>query len=388
MQFKRIHLPFKVDVINNNNLSLVCPKENDDTLIIDTVINELLDEGWNIVSSTPVISSKEISPLKIFTYTSGIEVFLINNLDEIEQEMENPIKINNVQPFVNDAIKKGRFQMPDSVLNTEQKISFYRYWRGFWDWDGIGENQILDASGLAIRTYLLSLGLISENVNSIRFVANTFDSRKIYLEHKIQLAFESIYENSLESKIKLFDAFNAIQLWGGVMGKQFYIQNTNTNLEIRTQQGKLIEDNWIENIDSIYRDIVKSILKNEYDIKGFRDSFDEIRGMGVAFATKHLNFWSTKSEKNILPIYDSFIYQILFAKEKGNPTWRYYSNFVDALTNLSKELNGEFTITDLERALFAYCKKIGVRPNNVVIPTHSNEVTLIVNSFINKRMLM
>ena len=52
------------------------------------------------------------------------------NLNDIEQEMENSMKINNIQPSVNDVIKKGRFQMPDSGLNTMQKISFYRYWRG------------------------------------------------------------------------------------------------------------------------------------------------------------------------------------------------------------------------------------------------------------------
>jgi hypothetical protein len=189
----------------------------------------------------------------------------------------------------------------------------------------------------------------------------------MYLSKKITEAYECIDDTSKESKIKLFDAFNAIQLWGGKMGKGFYIENTDTNLEDRLQQGELIKEKWINNVDAIYRGIVKSIKYNKFTISKLEDGFNDINGMGVAFATKHLNFWSTKCKIDVLPIYDSFIYQILFAKVSGNPNWRYYNKYVESLKELKLKFDNKFTITDLERALFAYCKIIGIKYNKMLL---------------------
>jgi len=386
MKYKRIHLPFVVDNTNTNELILITPKDGDDTKNVDELISQLVEDGWQIVSTSPIISSKEFKNSVVFPFTTGIEVFLVKNDDVIELEAEDK-NIKTLPPFANEPLKSGKFQMPDCALNDEIKFKFFKYWLPKWGWDGTEENQELDESGRSIRTYLLSLGLISNEPNSNRFVANTFDSRKLYLSKKITEAYECIDDTSNESKIKLFDAFNAIQLWGGKMGKGFYIENTDTNLEDRLQQGELIKEKWIDNIDAIYRGIVKSMKYNKFTIINLEDGFNDINGMGVAFATKHLNFWSTKCKIDVLPIYDSFIYQILFAKVSGNPNWRYYNKYVESLKELKMKFDNKFTITDLERALFAYCKIIGVKYNNVVIKEHENEETLLVNQFINTRLL-
>ena len=59
MKYKRIHLPFKIDHLNNNGLTSITHKEGDDTKTVDELICELVEDGWQIVSTSPIISSKE-----------------------------------------------------------------------------------------------------------------------------------------------------------------------------------------------------------------------------------------------------------------------------------------------------------------------------------------
>ncbi|MGC6414078.1 MAG: hypothetical protein ACON5K_05190 [Bacteroidia bacterium] len=87
MKFKRIWIPYdKQTYINRDKKSNVLncniyPVDSDKSKKADNIIEKMLNEGWKIVSTTPVTAS-ENSLLAgdndvYWTFTSGIEVFMI-----------------------------------------------------------------------------------------------------------------------------------------------------------------------------------------------------------------------------------------------------------------------------------------------------------------------
>jgi tartrate dehydratase beta subunit/fumarate hydratase class I family protein len=77
MEYKRIWLNFETVTSYYGSAD---PSECDSTRNADAEIAQLLNQGWRIVSTSPVTASRldEFEgTLLVFTYTSGIEVFMI-----------------------------------------------------------------------------------------------------------------------------------------------------------------------------------------------------------------------------------------------------------------------------------------------------------------------
>jgi hypothetical protein len=87
MEYKRIWMPYKTD------FSVVCkyfyPSDDENTEKADNEIAKLLSEGWRIISTAPITGSQARDekglcsiglPEMVYTYTIGIEVFLVKEL--------------------------------------------------------------------------------------------------------------------------------------------------------------------------------------------------------------------------------------------------------------------------------------------------------------------
>jgi hypothetical protein len=91
MQYKRIFIPFSKDYnsINNEEINhryeCAIPVETEESTIADKEILEHLNNGWKIVSTVASTASEinidsnnpNFPIVTPFTYTNGIEVFLI-----------------------------------------------------------------------------------------------------------------------------------------------------------------------------------------------------------------------------------------------------------------------------------------------------------------------
>jgi hypothetical protein len=82
MEYKRIWLPYCNSL--NQDLFYVSPTDDENTKAADEEIAEHLKNGWRIVSAVPITESSSFSKLglrdysdSVFTYTSGIEVFIV-----------------------------------------------------------------------------------------------------------------------------------------------------------------------------------------------------------------------------------------------------------------------------------------------------------------------
>jgi hypothetical protein len=82
-----------------------------------------------------------------------------------------------------------------------------------------------------------------------------------------------------------------------------------------------------------------------------------LREIGVAFATKHISFWSKAALSGIrLPILDRRIYQ-KFISPKGLPQWKHYVPFVEDFENVRRIVATRpglagITLDQMERQLF------------------------------------
>jgi hypothetical protein len=283
-------------------------------------------------------------------------------------------------------LKPGEFQMPDECLNKKEKINFYKFWRAQWDWDGNNSNERLDTSGLKIRTYLIKRNLLPDNVNSEGFVSDTFKARLDFLELKLKSASKNCVDKknvnySDEMKLSLFEAFIAIQFWGGSEGRHVFENNFKVSSKIKK---------WNELYFEPYLKIIKTIkYKNKFKIKDIIEETKLFKNFKISFLSKHLHFWSIVENIKIkLPIYDSMVYDVLYAANiKQGQKNEHYDQYCQALIIKSKELNCGLDNIDLEKALFSYRKKIGVKRNNIIPKLYENQnETKTVNSFINSRM--
>ena len=87
MKYKRIWIPYNENFYTS--LFMVSPSDDEDTKAADKIIEELLSEGWSIVSTAPITASRAYNEKgfcnmpktggsdMVYTYTSGIEVFLV-----------------------------------------------------------------------------------------------------------------------------------------------------------------------------------------------------------------------------------------------------------------------------------------------------------------------
>ena len=91
MDYKRINILYDTDYCDA--LHRISPEEGEYSKSADNEIKKHLNDGWRIVSTAPVIASwrrnaenlSGIAPNKhewqdyVFTYTNGIEVFLVKD---------------------------------------------------------------------------------------------------------------------------------------------------------------------------------------------------------------------------------------------------------------------------------------------------------------------
>ena len=76
MEYKRIWLRYSTF----NTYGEVNPSESEESMKADAEIAQHINQGWRIVSTTPVTASKIDDYRKIpyvFTYTCGVEVFMV-----------------------------------------------------------------------------------------------------------------------------------------------------------------------------------------------------------------------------------------------------------------------------------------------------------------------
>ena len=87
-QFKRVWLKFKLedDVSSSSGMVIMTayPTDDEKTKKVDTEIQNLITQGWRIVSTAPLTGSINILYPKVdeghdvyHTYTTGIEVFMV-----------------------------------------------------------------------------------------------------------------------------------------------------------------------------------------------------------------------------------------------------------------------------------------------------------------------
>jgi hypothetical protein len=285
-----------------------------------------------------------------------------------------------------EVLKPGKFQMPDECLNKKQKINFYKFWRNQWDWDGSEFNEKLDTSGLKIRTYLINNNLLSDNKNLKNYVNDTFKARLDFLKLKLKTASEICVNKkntnySDDIKLSLFEAFIAIQLWGGSEGRHVFEHNFKGSNKIKK---------WNDVYFEPYLKIIKILKKkNKFELNNISNEINFFKNFQISFVSKHLHFWSIHENIKIkLPIYDSMVYDVLYAANiKQGQKNEHYDQYCQALIKKSKELNCGLDNIDIEKAIFAYRKKINVKRNNKFPTLFENQSeTIIVNDFINSRI--
>jgi hypothetical protein len=84
-QFKRVRLRYKSEANASSSsgmvISIAHPTDDEKTKKGDTEIQNLITQGWRIVSTAPVTGSYNILNPKgenaYHTYTTGIEVFMV-----------------------------------------------------------------------------------------------------------------------------------------------------------------------------------------------------------------------------------------------------------------------------------------------------------------------
>lgn len=137
---------------------------------------------------------------------------------------------------------------------------------------------------------------------------------------------------SFENDDKLLAIFDAIQIWGGRMGKGMYVMKGKNGIPTREE--------WKEWLP-LYREAINLATMNQPG--NALKILDNINQFGISFATKHLGFWAD------YPIYDTRMSKMIFGK---NPNVKDYDNYVNILSKISTD-EGINTF-EVEQALFTF----------------------------------
>jgi hypothetical protein len=378
---KRIRLDFDQQLLNHDNFDVMNSVSSNSSSIVDYEISKLLTEDWIIHSVIP-ISGALFRSNQSSSITTGLEFVLIKN------QSNNNVGRKNKNSNNYNSKREGRNQrsviLPDEVLTSEAKIQFYNYWVPRWSWDGNNEIDQLDASGMRIRTFMINRNILSNNEGDDNYFVPLMSARRNYVDRKTQIVVEKI-RNNKNYQDELFDAFNAIQAWGGSEGRQFYNQNGYNSLNV-----EMIREYWMRDYFNSYKEFVVQILSNNNDVRSIIALIENFDGLNVAFGSKHLYFWSLIARNNqmrdtIFPIYDRIIHKIV-TLTNSFAQWRHYLPYLNAIEARAIELGNNYNVVDIERALFSYAQIVGVQPNNQVPNEHNQEFNLNVNGFINSRL--
>lgn len=380
--FRRIRIDFEPKTIEFNNYSIVNPISTSITDFKNAEVSTLLENGWKLHSVIPIQGIYSNTNI-LSNITTGVElIFTLDKSMGLVSSKNSKIK-KNTNTTTRSA--NENFKMPDEELSINQKVEFYQYWDGLWNWDGNIEDMNLESDGLAIRTFLINRGLLSNRLGDDNYFVPTRVNRKEYLERKLQIAINCIIQGG-DCAIQLFDAFNAIQVWGGGWGRKFYIDNVYNEMNVEE-----IRNDWRENYHDKYLKIVTEIINGNIELISLMNIFSNFNGMNIGFGSKHFYFWSEIAKRQfnqekLYPIYDSFIHKIICINGYPNPRWDDYLDYLDLIERKKIELESEFSEVQIERALFAYSKFAGPGNNYELPENHRTEYNLIVNNFLNQRL--
>lgn len=193
-------------------------------------------------------------------------------------------------------------------------------------------------------TYMINKGVGIEHIlDGINDMAN--------LEETIESMIATYNEN--DDKL-LYRIFCLIQIWGGYWGR------------VAIRENLPFENCWNKHIKKQYRDLAQvcvSIKANKCDYSddelnnvfgAIRTIIDNknIRGLGVAFLTKHTRFWlGRNNSNNALPIFDSVMATGLFG---SNATTDHLMHYWKCM--IDKAISEGMHLCTLERQLFNYYK--------------------------------
>lgn len=141
----------------------------------------------------------------------------------------------------------------------------------------------------------------------------------------------------------LRDIFNFIQIWGGMSGRNIYIDGLD----------------WCR-IEPHYRSLVNVCLSISENLESERDRLIEaiedfnknVKSIGLSFITKHTRYWLIRTLGNdALPIFDSIMANNLMVLSKSQ-NFSNLKGYWDAMTVKAKEHS--VSLVALERQLFHY----------------------------------
>ena len=174
-------------------------------------------------------------------------------------------------------------------------------------------------------------------------------------------------------KDKMLLIFDAIQVWGGKMGRSPYK---------RSGKGKnadlISREKWYENgYDKLYLQGVKLAREGKY-VESLK-TLNQIPGMGTNFSTKHLGFWGNA------PILDTRLSRLVYGVDSDSIP---YEEYIEGLDKVASQvgLNNAF---EVEQALFAFSQNwfsneltkwaIDTEPKNHTTEKDKDEAVKIFN---------
>jgi hypothetical protein len=200
------------------------------------------------------------------------------------------------------------------------KIDFIRYFKES-EKSPCTTNRSCKAGITLYKNRLILPSTVSNN-NIIKFIA---DEIKLYKKtHK---------------GCHLKNVFFGIQAWGGISSNRLYCETLILNW--RT--------NWRH-----YKRAIEYFLSNKIE-EGLKEIIDNIEGVNMPFATKHLHFWKNRK----YPVFDGIICKELYGHTRINSIG--YLDYYKEMKNKSKEVcdkeDKEFNknpVRNLEAAIFQY----------------------------------
>ena len=196
-----------------------------------------------------------------------------------------------------------------------------------------------------MRTLLVRRNLIPED-----FVNE--DTSMIALEREITGIIDNCDSQAEVPDAILERVFHLIQIWGGVSGRGIYVGQPFEWTAFGPVYRNLI--NICRNVGVVDDNSCREVYAA---IKTFLDDLKAInyKGLGVAFTTKHVHFWTHKNlPDNMLPIYDSTFARYI-TEEGDYATLPHLLQFWSAMRRKA-EIEG-IGLTKLERRLFVYYPK-------------------------------
>lgn len=196
----------------------------------------------------------------------------------------------------------------------------------------------LPPSPKAMFTFLVNRGIVG--LNFLDGVNNMQDLEELIFE---------LIDHYPENGASLERIFHLIEIWGGRMGRSFYLSHPFSWDDINPLYNGLIN-----NFTSIQNLGNQTLVRAANAVGIFYEALHEAgyKGMAVAFITKHTRFWMHRNmPNNMLPIYDSTFSEHVMQRGR-TANYRDLLPFWQAMVEKAQLEN--VSLTSLERQLFNY----------------------------------